>query len=56
MIFRHDAGGLLTIERTRTLENFRLVFRPKFGLGPTASDFSVQARLPATRAGWGLNC
>ncbi len=24
MFFRHDAGGLLTIESTRTLENFKL--------------------------------
>ncbi len=35
MIFRLDAGGLLTIKRTRTLENFRLVLWPKFCLGPT---------------------
>jgi hypothetical protein len=35
MIFRPDAGGLLTIKRTRTLQNFRLVLWPKFCFGPT---------------------
>jgi hypothetical protein len=53
MIFRHDAGGLLTIERTRTLENFKLVLgrRPNFASAQLASDFSVQARLSAASAG-----
>ncbi len=48
MIFRHDEG-------TRTLKNFRLVFRPKFVSAQLASDFSVQARLLAAYAGWRLN-
>jgi hypothetical protein len=39
MIFRHDAGDLLTIERMRTLENFRLVFQPKFCFGPNCFGF-----------------
>ncbi len=34
MIFRPDAGGLLNIKRTRTLENFRVVFRTKFCFSP----------------------
>ena len=37
MIFRHDAGGLLTIERTKTLTSFASVQLQ------VASDFSLQA-------------
>ena len=40
MIFRPDAGGLLTIKRTRTLENFRLVF-PNFASAQLASSEPV---------------
>jgi hypothetical protein len=41
MIFRPDAGGLLTVKRTRTLENFRLVLRPNVLLRPNGFSVTV---------------
>jgi hypothetical protein len=56
MIFRPDAGGLLTIKRTRTLGNFRLVF-PNFASAQLASSEQVfELSKPVKEAHWRLNC
>jgi hypothetical protein len=44
MIFRHDAEGLLIIDRTRTLKNFRLVFLPKFCFGGSSAHLGSDFR------------